>query len=89
MEAAKLSGAIHQVLVGLTRNAFISEQYQNLSFDHMHFQLACAYNIEFTSLKLLVDQHDAMIAALENPDKAGLIALLSAHFNELNSGGVG
>jgi DNA-binding GntR family transcriptional regulator len=89
VEWAKLNGAFHQVLVGLARNAFVSEQYQNLSFDHMHFQLARAYNIEFTSLKLLVEQHDAMIAALENRDKAGLIVLLSAHINNLKLGDAG
>jgi DNA-binding GntR family transcriptional regulator len=83
VEWGQLNGEFHLILVGLARNDFITEQYRNLSFDHMHFQLARAYDIEFTSLQLLVEQHDLMIKALENKDKAALVGHLSAHINNL------
>ena len=84
VEWGRLNGAFHQVLVGFARNTFISDQYENLSFDHMHFQLARAYNIKYPSLNLLVEQHDEMIQALEARDKTLLIARLSEHINNLN-----
>lgn len=80
---AKLNGAFHQTLVDLAQNIFLSEQYRGLSFDHMHFQLARACNIEFTSFRLLVEQHDGMIEALENRDKPLLLSRLSQHINNL------
>ena len=83
VEWGRLNGEFHLILVGLARNDFITEQYRNLSFDHMHFQLARAYDIEFTSLKLLVEQHNRMIEALENRDKARLLSCLSEHINNL------
>lgn len=79
----RLNGAFHLVLIGLARNDFITEEYENLSFDHMHFQMARASDIEFTSLTLLVAQHDEMIEALEVRDKPRLLACLSAHINNL------
>lgn len=79
----KLNGEFHQILVGLAKNDFITEQYRNLSFDHMHFQLARAYEIEFTSLKLLVEQHEGMIQALEAGDKEALLSRLCQHINNL------
>ncbi len=84
VEWGRLNGAFHQVLVGFARNSFISDQYENLSFDHMHFQLARAYNIKYPSLNLLVEQHDEMIQALEARDKTLLITRLSEHINNLN-----
>lgn len=84
VEWGRLNGEFHLILVGLARNDFITEQYRNLSFDHMHFQLARAYDIEFTSLKLLVEQHDRMIEALEKRDKPRLLAGLSEHINNLH-----
>ena len=83
VEWGRLNGAFHMILVGLSRNDFITEQYRNLSFDHMHFQLARAYDIEFTSLDVLVEQHDAMIESLAQGDKAQLLARLSEHINNL------
>ncbi|CUK02831.1 HTH-type transcriptional regulator McbR [Shimia thalassica] len=80
----RLNGEFHMILVGLARNDFIVEQYRNLSFDHMHFQLARAYDIEFTSLQLLVEQHEGMIEALTHRDKPLLLARLSEHINNLN-----
>ena len=80
---SQLNGEFHQVLVGLAQNQFITEQYQNLSFGQMHFQLARAYEIEFTSLELLIEQHDQMIEALEQGDKSKLLRLLSEHINNL------
>ena len=78
-----LNGAFHQLLVGLAKNKYISEQYEILSFDHMHIQLARAYDIEFTSLNILVEQHDGMIEALQQRDKTLLISRLSQHINNL------
>lgn len=80
---ANLNSAFHQTLVDLAGNVFISDQYKSLALDHMHFQLAQAYKIEFTSLKLLVTQHDGMIEALENGDKSLLMSRLSEHINNL------
>lgn len=83
IEWSKLNGAFHQTLVGLAGNVFISNQYETLAFDHMHFQLARAYDIEFTSLKLLVEQHNGMIKALEKRDKPLLLSRMSEHINNL------
>ncbi len=83
VEWGNLNSEFHQTLVGLARNVFISDQYRNLSFGFLHFQLARAYNVEFTSLKLLVDQHDGMIEALEQGDRELMLARLSAHINNL------
>lgn len=80
---ANLNSAFHQRLVDMAGNVFISGQYKSLALDHMHFQLARAYNIEFTSLKLLVEQHEGMIEALENGDKPLLVSRLSEHINNL------
>ncbi|PYG25605.1 GntR family transcriptional regulator [Pelagimonas varians] len=83
VEWGRLNGEFHLILIGLARNDFITEQYRNLSFDHMHFQLARAYDIEFTSLTLLVEQHDRMIDALVSRNKPLLLACLSEHINNL------
>ncbi len=80
---ARLNGAFHQTLVDLAQNVFISDQYQSLSFDHMHFQLARAYEIEFTNLTLLVEQHNGMIEAFEKHDRQLVLSRLSEHINNL------
>lgn len=80
----RLNGEFHLVLVGLAHNEFITEQYRTLSFDHMHFQLARAAEIEFTSLPLLVEQHNGLIAALEEQDKPLFLERLRQHINNLN-----
>ena len=80
---AKLNGAFHQALVDLAQNVFVSDQYQSLAFDHMHFQLARAYEIEFTNLTLLVEQHNGMIEAFEKRDIKLVLSLLSEHINNL------
>lgn len=82
-EWAMLNGAFHQTLVDMAGNVFVSNQYRSLAFDHMHFQLARASEIEFTSLGTLVEQHDGMIDALEAGDKALLLSRLSQHINNL------
>jgi DNA-binding GntR family transcriptional regulator len=80
----RLNGEFHLVLVGLARNGFITEQYRTLSFDHMHFQLARAADIEFTSLNLLVEQHEELIEALESGDKPLFMERLAQHINNLD-----
>lgn len=83
VEWGNLNSEFHQHLVGLAGNIFINEQYRDLSFGNMHFQLVRAYQVEFTSLQLLVDQHDSMINALEKGDKDVLLQRLSQHINNL------
>ena len=83
VEWGRLNNQFHQVLVGLSRNQFIMQQYENLSFGYLHFQLARSYPIEFTSLDILADQHDAMIDALQAGDRPLLLKLLSQHINNL------
>lgn len=83
----KLNAEFHRVLVGLAGNVFISAQYETLSLGHMHYQLAQAYEIEFTSLGLLADQHDGLIEALASGDKPLFLSRMSAHINNLRLGG--
>ena len=73
----------HQVLVGLARNAYLSDMYSDLAFGNMHFQLVRSYPAEFTNLLLLVDQHDDMIDALEAGDRDRLLSVLSDHIYNL------
>ena len=78
-----LNAEFHQVLVGLARNEYLSDQYADLSLGNMHFQLVRSYPTEFTSLETLVDQHDALIAALEARDKETFFSVFSAHIRNV------
>jgi len=49
----------------------------------LHFQLARAYNVEFTSLPLLVEEHDGMSIALERHDKPLLLKRLHSYIDNL------
>lgn len=83
VEWSRLNSEFHQVLVGLARNAYLSDMYSDLAFGYMHFQLVRSHQAEFTNLLLLIDQHDDMIDALEAGDKDRLLSVLSAHIYNL------
>ena len=78
-----LNVEFHQVLVGLARNSYLSNQYADLSFGNMHFQLVRSLPKEFTSLEQLVGEHDQMIEALEAGDRDLFFAVLSAHIRNI------
>lgn len=78
-----LNAEFHQTLVGLARNCFLSNQYADLTYGYMHFQLVRSYPEEFTSLEILIEQHDEMIAALEAGNREQLLSLLSGHIRNI------
>lgn len=78
-----LNAEFHQVLVGLARNTYLSDQYADLSLGNMHFQLARSYPTEFTSLETLVDQHDELIKSLEAKDRVTFFKVFSAHIRNV------
>lgn len=86
VEWSGLNAEFHQTLVGLARNAFLANQYADLTYGYMHFQLVRSYPEEFTSLETLCAQHDEMIAALEAGDKDRLLAVLSGHIRNISLG---
>jgi DNA-binding GntR family transcriptional regulator len=71
------------VLVGLTRNSYLSSLYADLAFGNMHFQLARDVTTEAIGLRTLVSQHDEMIEAMKARDCARLLACLSDHIKNL------
>jgi len=83
VEWSRLNTGFHQVLVGLARNSYLSDMYSDLAFGNMHIQLVRKYPAELTNLLLLVDEHDDMIAALEDNDKDRLLSVLSDHICNL------
>lgn len=76
-----LNGEFHSLLVSLARNTFISEQHHELSFVHMHYQIARTQNPDYKILKALADEHDGLIDALKQGDKPAFLTRLSAHIN--------
>ncbi len=86
VEWSGLNAEFHQTLVGLARNRFLANQYADLTYGYMHFQLVRSYPEEFTSLETLCAQHDEMIDALETGDKDRLLAVLSGHIRNITLG---
>lgn len=86
IEWSDLNAQFHQALVDLARNRFLSDQYSDLTYGYMHFQLVRSYPEEFMSLETLIEQHDEMIAALEARDQQLLLALLSGHIRNISLG---
>ncbi len=87
VEWSGLNAEFHQALVGLARNRYLSNQYADLTFGYMHFQLVRSYPQEFTSLDTLIAQHDEMIDALELRDKDRLISVLTSHIRNITLDG--
>lgn len=83
VEWGNLNSDFHQVLVGLTRNSYLSSLYADLAFGNMHFQLARDVTTEAIGLRTLVSQHDEMIEAMKVRDRARLLACLSDHIKNL------
>ncbi|SDE61652.1 GntR family transcriptional regulator [Ruegeria marina] len=83
---AHLNGEFHAILVGLARNAFISDQHQELSFVHMHYQLSLMDDPDYGILSALAEEHDALIAALKARDQSVFLERLSAHINAAEIG---
>lgn len=79
----RLNVAFHQALVGLAGNTFLSNQYSDLSFGNLHFQLVRTYPRKFTSLEKLVGQHNDMIDALEAQDRGKFFSVLSEHIHNV------
>lgn len=73
----------HQVMVGLARNSYLSNQYADLSFGNMHVQLVRSLPREFPSLGHLVAEHEKLIAALEKQDRESFFSVLSAHIRNI------
>lgn len=81
---SSLNAQFHQTLVGLARNMFLSNQYADLTYGYMHFQLVRSFPEEFPSLESLIAQHDEMINALEARDKERLLSCLSGHIRNVS-----
>ncbi|MEL7205437.1 MAG: GntR family transcriptional regulator [Pseudomonadota bacterium] len=79
IEWSALNVRFHQVLVGLARNFYLSEQYSDMSFGNTHLQLMRAYPHTPDNLKKLVNEHDELITALEAGEKERFLDMLSNH----------
>lgn len=75
------NAAFHGILVGLARNSFINEQNKELSFLHIHYQMARIKNLDLDILHTLVQEHDDLIEALKARDKDSFLPRLSTHIN--------
>lgn len=84
VEWSRLNADFHQSLVDLARNSFLTNQYEDLTYGYLHFQLVRSYREEFPSLETLIGQHDEMISALERRDKDRLLSLLSGHIRNVS-----
>ncbi len=80
---SRLNVEFHQALVGLAGNSFLSNQYSEMSFGNLHIQIVLSYPREFTSLDLLVDQHDELIKMLETGDRKRFFSLLAQHIRNI------
>ncbi|MEM6941615.1 MAG: GntR family transcriptional regulator [Pseudomonadota bacterium] len=76
---SSLNSAFHQTLIGLARNTYLSNQYEDLSLGNLHLQLVMSYPLAFDDLQTLVEQHETMIDALEAQDRATFFQTLAAH----------
>ncbi|MEO1141483.1 MAG: GntR family transcriptional regulator [Pseudomonadota bacterium] len=80
---SRLNVEFHQTLVDLAQNSFLSNQYSDLSYGYMHLQLVQSFPREFTSLELLVEQHNQMIDAHEKGDRKTFFEVLSGHIQNV------
>lgn len=80
---SRLNGAFHQTLVDLARNAYLSNQYSDLSLGNMHTQLVQSFQKDPVSLERLVNQHDQLIDALELGNRTKFLTLLSQHIRNV------
>ena len=80
---SRLNVEFHQTLVDLAQNSFLSNQYSDLSYGYMHLQLVQSFPREFTSLEVLVEQHNEMIDALEKGNREIFFEVLSGHIQNV------
>ena len=83
LDWGKLNLEFHKILVGLARNKFIDDQYDDLSFGFVHSQLVRCHPDVLPDFSQLVEEHNAIIAALEQADGEALIRSLSDHILNL------
>jgi DNA-binding GntR family transcriptional regulator len=62
----------HRVLVGLTRNSFLLNIYDDLSLGNLQFQLLRSGAEKFPCLERLVNEHEKIVNALVDRDLATL-----------------
>jgi len=74
----------HRVLVGLTRNSFLLNIYDDLSLGNLQFQLLRSGAEKFPCLERLVNEHEKIVNALVDRDLDSLATRLTHHIRSID-----
>ena len=83
VEWGSLNHQFHKILVGLTRNEFLVNLYEDLSLGSLQFQLYRSGNDSFPDFKRLIVEHDNIIESLAKGSLEDLIFNLTEHIKAI------
>lgn len=83
VEWGSLNHQFHKILVGLTRNEFLVNLYEDLSLGSLQFQLYRSGNDSFPDFKRLIFEHDNIIESLAKRSLEDLIFNLTEHIKAI------
>ncbi len=72
----RLNDRFHKTYVGMTGNLYLERMFEGLSFDLL---MAREHDFPTQHIARLADEHDEIIAAIEQRDADGLATLLTKH----------
>ncbi len=79
----RLNHEFHRILIGLARNDFLLNIYDDLSLGNLQFQLLRSSSIQNIKLEQLVAEHESMIEALKSKQLIPLLDKLESHIKSL------
>ena len=79
----RLNHEFHRTLIGLARNDFLLNIYDDLSLGNLQFQLLRSSSIQNIKLEQLVAEHESMIEALKSKQLIPLLDKLESHIKSL------
>ena len=79
----RLNHEFHRTLIGLARNDFLLNIYDDLSLGNLQFQLLKSSSIQNIKLEQLVAEHESMIEALKSRQLIPLLDKLESHIKSL------
>ena len=79
----RLNHEFHRTLIGLARNDFLLNVYDDLSFGNLQFQLLRSSSIQNIKLEQLIAEHESMIEALKSKQLIPLLNKLESHIKAL------
>lgn len=83
VEWGSLNHRFHKILVGITRNEFLVNIYEDLSLGSLQYQLFRSGNDSFPDFEQLIDEHDKIIESLVNKSLENLIVDLTDHIKAI------